>query len=726
MSYQVLARKWRPQRFEDLVGQEHVQRALVNALKDDRLHHAYLFTGTRGVGKTTIARIFSKALNCETGITATPCGKCATCVEIAEGRYVDLIEVDAASRTGVDDTRELLENVQYAPTRGRYKVYLIDEVHMFSKSSFNALLKTLEEPPPHVKFLLATTDPEKLPVTILSRCLQFNLKRLPVSLIISHLQHVLTEEKVEFSVIALQLIAEAADGSMRDALSLLDQALAFGGGAIQEQEVRDMLGSVSRDRVIELLKSVLSRDATAAMQTVAALAEFSPDYENVLAEMLSLLHHMSIARIVPESLDEFVSARDTLIELSEQVSAEDLQLFYQIALIGRRDLSLSPDPRSGFEMVILRMLAFRPAENLSLGNPSQDGSSQGGSSQGGSSQGSTSQGSTSQGVPSTGRQSVAGQPGNSAGSGVPPGAPVQKAERSQTTPVMTDAQVTDSAVAGQRAGQTTRTNHVAAAKAAIAGVKPVPKSVPDRAESPTANSRPAPAQAPEAVSDNSFGQSSRAVSRAVPEVASGGTPQAGSQVRSQAASQAASRAVSPAASNVAASVETARPAVSAVTEQVSTPAVAAVTEAVPGKASVTASEAGPASMSGDPDADWSQVVQSLPLGGQVMQLAVNCVLKARDGADIQLQIQSGYNNLLSDKAKLRLQQALGEYYDVDARLEIEVVQQILQASPAQLRQQQIEARQQQAVQSIEQDSFTRALKENFDAEIVPGSIRPAS
>ena len=254
MSYQVLARKWRPQNFQELVGQEHVQRALVNALNDDRLHHAYLFTGTRGVGKTTIARIFSKSLNCETGITSTPCGVCSTCMEIAEGRYVDLIEVDAASRTGVDDTRDLLENVQYAPTRGRYKVYLIDEVHMFSKSSFNALLKTLEEPPPHVKFLLATTDPQKLPVTILSRCLQFNLKRLPVSLIISHLQHILSEEKVEHNVIALQLIAEAADGSMRDALSLLDQALAFGGGSVQEQEVRDMLGSVSRDKVIRLLK----------------------------------------------------------------------------------------------------------------------------------------------------------------------------------------------------------------------------------------------------------------------------------------------------------------------------------------------------------------------------------------------------------------------------------------------------------------------------------------
>ncbi|MCK4833802.1 MAG: DNA polymerase III subunit gamma/tau, partial [Gammaproteobacteria bacterium] len=361
MSYQVLARKWRPQNFQELVGQEHVQRALVNALNDDRLHHAYLFTGTRGVGKTTIARIFSKSLNCETGITSTPCGQCSTCLEIAEGRYVDLIEVDAASRTGVDDTRDLLENVQYAPTRGRYKVYLIDEVHMFSKSSFNALLKTLEEPPPHVKFLLATTDPQKLPVTILSRCLQFNLKRLPVSLIISHLQHILTEEKVEFNVTALQLIAEAADGSMRDALSLLDQALAFGGGSIMEEEVRDMLGSVSRDKVIRLLTAVLQRDAAQTMAVVAELAELSPDFENVLTELLSLLHHMSLAKTVPEALDEFVSAREELLKLCEEVSAEDLHLFYQIALIGRRDLPLSPDARNGFEMIMLRLLAFRPA-----------------------------------------------------------------------------------------------------------------------------------------------------------------------------------------------------------------------------------------------------------------------------------------------------------------------------------------------------------------------------
>ncbi|MDH5711676.1 MAG: DNA polymerase III subunit gamma/tau [Gammaproteobacteria bacterium] len=361
MSYQVLARKWRPANFETLVGQEHVQRALVNALDEDRLHHAYLFTGTRGVGKTTIARIFAKALNCETGVTSKPCGECSACREIAEGRFVDLIEVDAASRTGVDDTRELLENVQYAPSRGRYKVYLIDEVHMFSKSSFNALLKTLEEPPPHVKFLLATTDPQKLPVTILSRCLQFNLKRLPVSSIISHLQTILETDAVAFDLIGLQLLAEAADGSMRDALSLMDQALAFGGGSIREAEIREMLGTISRDKVLNILKALINRDAPATLAAVEVLSELIPDYENVLVELLSLFHHMALAKKVPEALDDYVSEREAVMAMSEQLSSEDLQLFYQIALIGRRDLPLAPDLRTGLEMVLLRMLSFRPA-----------------------------------------------------------------------------------------------------------------------------------------------------------------------------------------------------------------------------------------------------------------------------------------------------------------------------------------------------------------------------
>jgi len=360
MSYQVLARKWRPGNFTEMVGQEHILRALINALDEQRLHHAYLFTGTRGVGKTTVARIFAKSLNCETGITSKPCGECSACKEIAEGRFIDLIEVDAASRTRVEDTRELLDNVQYAPTHGRFKVYLIDEVHMLSGHSFNALLKTLEEPPPHVKFLLATTDPQKLPVTILSRCLQFNLKRMPISLIENHLKHILQQESVPFDEISVRLIAHGADGSMRDGLSLLDQAIAFGGGKLEQAEVQSMLGTVSRDRVMHILKALISGDAAALMQHIEELADLTPDYANVLAELLALLHQMALAQKVPQAVDESLVNREELLQLATQVSTEDIQLFYQVGLIGRRDLPLAPEPRSGLEMVLLRMLAFKP------------------------------------------------------------------------------------------------------------------------------------------------------------------------------------------------------------------------------------------------------------------------------------------------------------------------------------------------------------------------------
>mgnify|MGYP001827547323 CR=1 FL=1 len=546
MSYEVLARKWRPGNFEELVGQEHVQRALVNGLDEDRLHHAYLFTGTRGVGKTTIARIFAKSLNCETGVTSTPCGTCTSCREIAEGRFVDLIEVDAASRTGVDDTRELLENVQYAPSRGRYKVYLIDEVHMFSKQSFNALLKTLQEPPPHVKFLLATTDPQKLPVTILSRCLQFNLKRLPISLIVSHLQHILEAEKVEYDLVALQLLAEGADGSMRDGLSLLDQALAFGAGAIREPEVRDMLGTVSRDRVLNILKALLGRDARAVIAEVAALAEFTPDYEGVLAELLSLLHHMMLAKTVPEALDEYVSDREALLALCEQVSAEDLQLFYQIGLIGRRDLPLAPSERGGFEMVLLRMLAFRPAQ------------------------------------PSTQRSAQASSRESSAAAGY------QKA---------------------------------AAAKPAVREMS-------------------APAQP-------------------------------------------ASQPKAPPAANQQADVK-------------------AVTQ------------------------DWRQILEGLSVSGMVKQLAANCQLLQQDGNTIRLGLDPRCKQLLSPKAEKRLQQALGEYFDADIRLEIETSTDVGHETPAQAEAREKDERQQQAEKSIEEDGFVQAMKETFNAEVIPGSVRPTA
>ncbi|TGG95543.1 DNA polymerase III subunit gamma/tau [Natronospirillum operosum] len=358
MSYQVLARKWRPQQFTEMVGQRHVLKALVNALDQDRLHHAYLFTGTRGVGKTTLARLFAKSLNCEEGVSSTPCGVCSSCVEIAENRFVDLIEVDAASRTKVEDTRELLDNVQYAPTRGRFKVYLIDEVHMLSNHSFNALLKTLEEPPPHVKFLLATTDPQKLPVTVLSRCLQFNLKSMTPDMVVGHLQDILQREQIEFEAAALLHLGKAAQGSMRDALSLTDQAVAYGQGAVREAEVAEMLGTVDTRQVLALIEALCRQDARALLQAVERLAEFTPDWQAMMADVLALLHQLTIMQLAP---DYRAPAHDeSLRALAARFAPDDIQLYYQLGLQAHRDLEAAPEARQGFEMALLRMLAFAP------------------------------------------------------------------------------------------------------------------------------------------------------------------------------------------------------------------------------------------------------------------------------------------------------------------------------------------------------------------------------
>jgi DNA polymerase III subunit gamma/tau len=365
MSYLVLARKWRPQRFEELVGQEHVVRALSNGLDTDRVHHAFLFTGTRGVGKTTIARLLAKALNCDKGVSSTPCGQCGTCKEVEEGRFVDLIEVDAASRTKVEDTRELLENVQYAPTRGRYKVYLIDEVHMLSGHSFNALLKTLEEPPPHVKFLLATTDPQKLPITVVSRCLQFHLKRLTPPLIVARIQHILKTEGIEFEEQACELLAQAADGSLRDALSLLDQALVYGAGRVLEADVRRMLGTIDRAQVLGLLQALAAADAAQLLSVIAAMDSQAPDYQQVLGECSEAVLRLTREQWVAGT--GFMDYTDPApwLALTTVVPTEELQLWYQIMLTGRRDLALAQSPRSGFEMTMLRCLAFKPTTDPS-------------------------------------------------------------------------------------------------------------------------------------------------------------------------------------------------------------------------------------------------------------------------------------------------------------------------------------------------------------------------
>lgn len=392
MNYLALARRWRPRNFKTMVGQEANLRALQNALDTGRLHHAYLFTGMRGVGKTTIARILAKCLNCEVGISSNPCGSCSTCQSIDEGRYVDLIEVDAASRTKVEDTRELLDNVQYLPTQGRFKIYLIDEVHMLSGHSFNALLKTLEEPPNHVKFLLATTDPQKLPVTVLSRCLQFHLRRIPFNIIVDHLENILRQEfkqdekddqdnqdnldeqnkqnendnqnktETKFEKEALRIIAKNADGSLRDALSLLDQALAYGNGSLTAQAVREMLGLSEKHQLLNLLQMLIEGKGTKALQAINTLSETVPDFSSLLAEFLTVLHQLAILQHAPDALEDTVEERETLVRCAQDVSPEQVQLWYQIGIMGQRDLPFAPDPKTGFEMIILRMLSFHPAE----------------------------------------------------------------------------------------------------------------------------------------------------------------------------------------------------------------------------------------------------------------------------------------------------------------------------------------------------------------------------
>ena len=376
MSYQALARMWRPRRFADVVGQDHVVNALRNALQQDRVHHAFLFSGTRGVGKTTLARILAKAVNCEQGQQAEPCGECGTCRSVDEGRFIDLIEIDAASRTRVDDTREILDNVQYAPTQGRYKIYLIDEVHMLSGHSFNALLKTLEEPPPHVKFLLATTDPQKLPATILSRCLQFNLRLLSTQEIGGQLEVIARSEDLSFDETGLAILSRAADGSMRDGLSLLDQSIAFGDGSVTGDEVRDMLGMIESHHVDAILLALAGNDGSALIDTVANMSERPVNYLSALDELLTVLHNVSLFQILPEAVAAKQADSRLVRELASVLGKEDVQLYYQIGLLGKRDLPLAPDPASGFEMTLLRMLTFSPEGEPGVGGDAAESQNQ--------------------------------------------------------------------------------------------------------------------------------------------------------------------------------------------------------------------------------------------------------------------------------------------------------------------------------------------------------------
>lgn len=611
MSYLVLARKWRPKNFSEVAGQEHVLRALINALDNDRLHHAFLFSGTRGVGKTTLARIFAKSINCERGVSSTPCGECSACVEIDQGRYVDLLEVDAASRTRVDDTRELLDNVQYAPTRGRYKVYLIDEVHMLSTHSFNALLKTLEEPPSHVKFLLATTDPQKLPVTVLSRCLQFNLKRLPPTVIEAQLTRIAEAEGYAHEAPALALIASAADGSMRDALSLLDQAIAHAGGNLMRDAVADMLGTVDRTHVLRLLQALTDGDGSALMHVASDLAERGLGADSVLSELASGCQQLALAQVVPDALAERVPDAEAIQGLAGRAPADAVQLWYQIAVNGRRDLPLAPTPWLGLEMTLLRMLAFQ-----------MEGEGDGGSGAGG--------------------QAVGGA-----------------AKKPRDTSARSGA--------GKASGPT-----ASAPSGAVASAPP-PVRVP--AESPpTPPSEPPPPVKTEAKA-------------ATPKV----TPLP--------------------------------PPAAPVVEAPATPPVP--TKAAPTQAAENPPTPVASRVTSDPptQADWERFAQSLGSSGMLRQLADNSVVTGVEGQILRLQVDEAREHLLTRQQCSTMEQSWREHRAEEGwRLDFSVGQPQTQTA-AQRAEIARSERHAQAVRSMHEDPYVKALQQTLGAQLLEETVQ---
>ncbi|MBG4265827.1 DNA polymerase III subunit gamma/tau [Pseudomonas aeruginosa] len=688
MSYQVLARKWRPRSFREMVGQTHVLKALINALDNQRLHHAYLFTGTRGVGKTTIARILAKCLNCETGVSSTPCGECSVCREIDEGRFVDLIEVDAASRTKVEDTRELLDNVQYSPTRGRYKVYLIDEVHMLSSHSFNALLKTLEEPPPHVKFLLATTDPQKLPVTILSRCLQFSLKNMPPERVVEHLTHVLGAENVPFEDDALWLLGRAADGSMRDAMSLTDQAIAFGEGKVLAADVRAMLGTLDHGQVYGVLQALLEGDARALLEAVRHLAEQGPDWGGVLAEILNVLHRVAIAQALPEAIDNGQGDRERVLALAQALPAEDVQFYYQMGLIGRRDLPLAPDPRSGFEMVLLRMLAFRPAD--------------------------------ADGAPRTplkdlGISKATTDPANSPVAGAASPAPVATVAPAPVVAAPVEAPAAPPAApsAPPAAIEARVTEAVVEEPAAAAEVVDLPweEPAPSLAAEPEPEPEPEPAPEPEPEPE--------------PEPLAVEAPSIPPAVAVEAVVETVLEAL-PAALPVAPDEQD---------EQDDEPPPAddyyevdmdtlAYLDAAPEPDVVVVEEPLPAAKPATGlAAEWLELFPRLGLGGLTASIGANCTLVAADGDHWHLHLDPGQSALFNATQQRRLNDALNQHLGRTLKLEV-TLQKPEQETPAQAAARRRAERQRAAEASIDADPLVRQLREQFAAVVRDGTIEP--
>ncbi|MER1202291.1 DNA polymerase III subunit gamma/tau [Pseudomonas aeruginosa] len=675
MSYQVLARKWRPRSFREMVGQTHVLKALINALDNQRLHHAYLFTGTRGVGKTTIARILAKCLNCETGVSSTPCGECSVCREIDEGRFVDLIEVDAASRTKVEDTRELLDNVQYSPTRGRYKVYLIDEVHMLSSHSFNALLKTLEEPPPHVKFLLATTDPQKLPVTILSRCLQFSLKNMPPERVVEHLTHVLGAENVPFEDDALWLLGRAADGSMRDAMSLTDQAIAFGEGKVLAADVRAMLGTLDHGQVYGVLQALLEGDARALLEAVRHLAEQGPDWGGVLAEILNVLHRVAIAQALPEAIDNGQGDRERVLALAQALPAEDVQFYYQMGLIGRRDLPLAPDPRSGFEMVLLRMLAFRPAD--------------------------------ADGVPRTplkdlGISKATTDPANSPVAGAASPAPVATVAPAPVVAAPVEAPAAPPAApsAPPAAVEARVTEAVVEEPAAAAEVVDLPWEEPAPSLAAEPEPEPLAVEAPSAPPAVAV----EAVVETVLEALPAALPVAPDEQDEQ---DEQDDEPPPADDYYEVDMDTL-----AYLDAAPEPDVVVVEEPLPAAKPATGLAA-----------EWLELFPRLGLGGLTASIGANCTLVAADGDHWHLHLDPGQSALFNATQQRRLNDALNQHLGRTLKLEV-TLQKPEQETPAQAAARRRAARQRAAEASIDADPLVRQLREQFAAVVRDGTIEP--